>query len=1670
MKHLSLLCTFFVLSVQFALAQLPNGSIAPNWTMSDLNGVSHTLYDYLDQDKVVFLDFSATWCPPCWNYHHSGAFENLYINYGPGGTNDVMVFMIEGDASTNTACLYGPTGCVGGTMGNWVAGTPYPIIDNASQTGPYNINYWPTIYGVCPDRTITEVGQQGTAALWNFAQGCPSVPPTASTLNVVNVSCNGQSTGAIYISAAGNFGPFTYNWSNGATTQNLVNVPAGSYSVTVTGSNGGSTTLGPVVVSQPATPVTANLANVSPAGCGFGGSAEISASGGTGTLSYLWNNGATSSAIFNAPPGNYSATVTDQNGCTATVSNITINPATPPAAVASAPVNLNCNNATVTLSGTGTSTGPEYTYVWTTSNGNIVSGATTLNNCVVDQPGTYTLEVFNVNTLCTSSASTSVSQNTTAPTASAGSPAQINCNTSQVTLSGSGSTGSNFSILWTTQGGNIVSGATTLTPVVNAGGTYTLTITNTTNGCTTAASTTVTANTAAPNVSASGGELNCTNNSVTLNGNSTTQGVTYAWTGPNNFNSNQASPATSAAGTYTLTVTNSANGCTSSATAEVVSNTTQPQASAAGGTLTCTNSAVTLAGNSTTAGVTYAWTGPNSFSSNEQNPEVTTNGNYVLTVTAPNGCTKTATAVVNQNITQPTANAGPNGLLNCNATSATLNGTGSSSGSQFSYEWTTSGGNISAGGNTLTPTVNAAGTYTLTVSNSNNGCTSTSSTEVTQTPAVTAAISAQTNVNCFGTSTGSATVTPSGGNGTFTYAWSNGGNTATASNLSAGTYTVTVTDGENCAATKTVTITQPNDLVVNASSTAQTAPGVNDGTASAAVSGGTGSYTYNWSNGETTATITGLAPGNFTVTVTDENGCTETKTVTVNAFGCAVSADVSGTDVTCNGAEDGIAAISLNNAAEPLEFLWSNDETTAEITGLAPGTYSVTASDDNGCEVVASIEIEEPSALNANATTTAVTAAGASNGTATANPTGGNGPFTYLWSNGETTATITGLPSANYTVTVTDANGCEAQQTVPVAPFACGTVANISASNVSCNGLNNGQATATLNGGLSPFSYLWSNDETTATITGLTPGTYIVTINDAVNCAAIAEVTIDEPEALEFEIETLVNATCGEEDGMASVIATGGSAGYAYAWSNGETTASVENLAPGTYTVSVTDANDCAATLEVEIDVDDNEAPVVLTQNITLALGTTGTATLTPAQVNNGSSDNCGIAAITLDQTSFNCNDLGQQEVTLTVEDEAGNVASAQATVTVVDNIQPVIAVQNVVISLDENGTATITPGMIDNGSSDNCGIVDMSLDLTTFTCDDLGDQAVVLSVKDASGNSAAGTAIVTVQDNIAPAIECPESVVLPYCEPVFVFEITASDNCAENLTPNLVSGLPSGSAFPDGETVMTFEVNDGHGNHNTCSFTVTVQETMEVSLTVTTIDCHGENSGALAASASGGAGAYTYLWNNGATTPSIENLGPGVYSLQVTDDAGCSETTAFTLTEPAALSLAIDDIQPETGSAQNGAIYVTASGGVAPYSFEWTNESGAVISSEEDLTGLSAGTYTLSMEDANGCLSTHVFTVQSITGAISRELEEHITLFPNPTSGHFILALDHGTANDVEVTVYNVNGQLAAHFPQAGLASGKMTFDLSAQPAGFYLVKILIENQVAVKRLVISR
>lgn len=930
-------------------------------------------------------------------------------------------------------------------------------------------------------------------------------PVTATIVNITNVSCFGGNNGSATVEAGGGNPPYTYLWSNGQTSSTAINLTAGNYTVTVTGSSGSGTATATATITQP--PML--NATATPAGLITCANPSVNvtanATGGTPPYSYNWSNGDTGNPASYSQPGQHSVTVTDNNGCTR-VTTFTINAnLTPPTAVAGPPGTLTCVQTTVTLNGTGSSSGPNFSYLWTASaGGNIVSGANTLMP-TVNAAGTYTLQVTNSTNGCTSTASTTVTSNINPPDISA-TGGTLTCASNSVVITANSNT-PGVSYSWSGPGGFT---SNQQNPTVNVPGSYVVTVTNPANNCTNTATANVAQNTTPPTVSASvNGILTCVVTNVQITVSTNAANPTFAWSGPGGYTSNQQSPNVSVPGNYTATVTNTANGCTASSTVTVNQNIATPGANASvSGPITCLDTIVQLAGSSPSQPVAFAWSGPNNFVSNQPNPNVNTPGNYTLTVTwGTNGCTSTSSVTVIQNTTPPTASIATPPNLNCNNPTVQLNASASSQGPNFTYLWTTPNGNIVSGANTLTPIVNAAGNYNLLVTNTTNGCTSTATATVFQTPPVSASATA-TPVSCNGGANGSATVVANGGAGGFVFAWSNGASTATIGNLPAGTYIVTVTDAENCTSTASATVTQPAALAANATATAETSNGANDGTATAAPTGGTPGYSYQWSNSETTPTITNLAPGSYTVTVTDANNCSTVQTVTVNSFNCSITANVSATNISCNGANDGSATVAVEGAAPPIAYIWSNGDTTATITDLSPGTYTVSIVDANDCPASLSVSIIEPPALSANATATAETASNANDGTASALPTGGTEPYSYEWSNGDTTAVITGLAPGSYSVSVTDANGCTVSQTVIVNAFNCAITASVAVANASCPETSDGQATVTLEGGSLPFTYLWSNGDTTATTTNLSIGIYSVTVVDADGCFAAQTDTV----------------------------------------------------------------------------------------------------------------------------------------------------------------------------------------------------------------------------------------------------------------------------------------------------------------------------------------------------------------------------------------------------------------------------------------------------------------------------------------------------------------------------------------------------------------------------------
>lgn len=438
-------------------------------------------------------------------------------------------------------------------------------------------------------------------------------------------------------------------------------------------------------------------------------------------------------------------------------------------------------------------------------------------------------------------------------------------------------------------------------------------------------------------------------------------------------------------------------------------------ATCTGGTGTAT---VTAAAG--TAPYTYLWsnTTTNATASN------LVAGNYSVTVTDASGCVASNTVTVGSTTTTITTTTPTTTNSACGGATGSASVNPSNGTAPYNYIW-------SNGRTTQSNTGIAAGSYTVTITDA-NGCNGVISGIVVNNPnAPTASIGSSQNVACNGGNTGNATATGTGGTAPYTFNWSNSTTGATANNLTAGTYTVTVTDAASCANVTSVTITQPTALVVtnNATATANVSCfNGNNGSAGVTATGGTTGalgYTYVWSNAGNTATITGLTAGTYTVTVTDANGCNNTSSITITQPATALGVSAAGTDITCNGSANGTGTATATGGTAPYSYTWSNGTNGGSASNLATGTYTVTATDANGCVANASaITITEPTAINSSTTVTDCSAFGATDGDVALAAGGGTGAYTYLWSNGATTANLANVAAGTYSVTITDANGC----------------------------------------------------------------------------------------------------------------------------------------------------------------------------------------------------------------------------------------------------------------------------------------------------------------------------------------------------------------------------------------------------------------------------------------------------------------------------------------------------------------------------------------------------------------------------------------------------------------------------------------------------------------------
>jgi hypothetical protein len=782
-------------------------------------------------------------------------------------------------------------------------------------------------------------------------------------------------------------------------------------------------------------------------------------------VDYVWDHGPTTCRISGRVPGTFSRTsfFTDSTGCRRALSRERwiINDSAPrPITTSTTTTNTNCTgvkNGTITLYRNNNIGRWSDFYAWD-------SGLPPTRNQTGLAAGTYNVTTTSENG-CTTTNSITVTNNTVNPRITSATTPNTNCagaQTGSITL-----TTNATSFVWSNS-------STTQNPTGLSAGAYNVTATGT-NGCTTTASITVTNNTVNPTItSATTPNKNCAGvktGTITL----TTNATTFVW--DNNLPTTQNQTGL-AASTYNVTATGT-NGCTATASITVTNNMAYPTITSATTPNTNCTGAQTGTIRLTSNATTFAW----SNGATTQNPTGLAAGAYNVTATGTNGCTATASITVTNNTVNPTITS---------ATTPNTNCTGAQTGSITLENYMTSFASFvwSNTATTRNPIGLAAGTYNVTATGT-NGCTATASITVTNNtvnPTITSATTP--NTNCTGAQTGTIRLTSNA----TTFAWSNGATTQNPTGLAAGTYNVTATGTNGCTATTSVTVTgnytYPNFQTSSRENERCTGPQTGSITLT------TNATSFAWSNSSTTQNLTGLAAGTYNVTATGANGCTATASIIVyNHQLTPYIAWVYASNTNCAGAQ-GTGSIELNTNAT--SFAWDNNLPAIQNqTGLATGTYNVTATGTNGCTATASITINSntvnPMLWGSSIPNTRCT--GAQTGSITLN----TNATSFAWNNNlPATQNQTGLSAGTYTVTATGTNGCTATASI--------TVTNNTVNPTIISSIRGDVGSIWLTTNATTFA--WSNGATTKDLTGLSAGTYNVTVTGTNGCTATASITV----------------------------------------------------------------------------------------------------------------------------------------------------------------------------------------------------------------------------------------------------------------------------------------------------------------------------------------------------------------------------------------------------------------------------------------------------------------------------------------------------------------------------------------------------------------------------------
>lgn len=1005
-----------------------------------------------------------------------------------------------------------------------------------------------------------------------------------------------------------------------------------------------------------------------------------------------------------------------------------------------------------------------------------------------------------------------------------------------------------------------------------------------------------------------------------------------------------------------------------------------------------------------------------------------------------------------QTLTEPSCAESTNGIIDLSVFGGTKN---------YSFLWNT--GSRREDLNNI-----AAGNYQVTITDA-KGCTLQEAIRLNAPSPLQIQTDSVKNITCTNLNDGYLKIQANGGTMPYRYAWNNGSISSVLPNLSANSYTATVTDFKGCQKIQTFQVTQPNAL--NFHLVSQVNPrcvGDTNGALQLEGQGGTAPYDFRWNIGATSASLNNLQVGEYTVTLTDANGCfggSQTFNLTASS---PISATLQVTQPECLGQQDGTILLQPNGSA-PFKYRWSRGDATQNLNSVGAGNYSVTVEDAQGCLLDTMVTVTAPQAFNLNFGISQPSCYQSTDGIIQVNfLKSGTPPFTYQWSNGSTTKDLANLSQGDYVLSLTDTRGCRlVTDTIAIRNPPPLELSSVTLGQIACRNDSTGFIEVDLRGGTPPYRYNWVNlNKQTAAIYNLPGGNYRLVIQDKNNCPIDTVFRLTEPTELIADVEVRISGECDAQySNQLRARVSGGRAPYLFEWSNGATDSILVNVPAGDYTLKVQDANGCikeVSSIKVRGAGTALAIDTFFVKNITCFSANDGKMTVRIAggappfqfHFSNGTILKSNEREVTVESLPVNNN----YSVTVTDLGSGCTVASAKRSISeplplsfIFDNLNEPNCFSsadgaiyastyggiapysyrwfnagNVVVGTTEDllhlpngvytGIVTDANGCVDTinqqvSVQNNRELIRMS----QYTVKDVkckGDRTGAIDVTITGGKSPY-TYRWSNNRTTEDITNVPAS--------AYSLTVTDADTCRIIFPPIKVSE-------PDSKVSITGKVND--------------------------VRCYGDTTGSIEVLVQGGKPPYQLIWEYGGNifvenTSSLVHLAAGNYALSVRDTNQCLANASFEVHQPDPLAVNI------LRSGEGNRATADVKGGTPDYTYLWnTGDATQTIEFSK------SGTYTVTVTDAQGCDTTHTVMLVTVDAVEVLPLLTTARLYPNPSTGEVFIEFTLQKQLETTLEVWNALGQRITSQNLGKVQSAQIPLNLSIQTAGLYQVTILVEGR----------